>query len=162
MTLAMEKGRLAEHVIEQVKTGVLEFDVALLGHITLGSKPEHTVSFEAIMTKKHNHLTFLPDKKVPMMMTYSSFNLLQTATYGDDITNVNSVYLIPRGYRIVKVSICGKLPGRLDLPDAIIVKLTCEDLRNVNNASIQCPQCGIVNISGSKFCSNCGTKLGQF
>lgn len=159
--LAMEKGRLTEYVMNQVNAGELEFDVALLGHKTPGSRPEHTVSFQDIMTKKNKYLTFLPDKQIPVLKTCSSFDLLQTATYGDDITNVNSVYLIPRGYRIAKVSIRGNLQ-RPDLPDAIIVTLTCEDLRNLNNASIKCPQCGDVNRAGSIFCSKCGTKLGQF
>lgn len=34
-TLAMEKGRLTEHVVERVNTGELEFEVVLLGHRTL-------------------------------------------------------------------------------------------------------------------------------
>jgi hypothetical protein len=132
--LALAKGRLAEYVINQVQAGYLEFYVALLGHVSLGSEPEHTVSFTAIMPEKHKHLTFLPDKKIPVLMTYPSFNLLQTAMNGDDITNVNSVYLIPRGYRITRISTYSKLPDRPDLPDAMLYKLTCEDLRNVNTA----------------------------
>lgn len=160
-TLAMEKGRLTEYVMNQVNAGELEFDVALLGHKTPGSRPEHTVSFQEIITEKRKHLGFLPDKKIPVAKTCPSFNLLQTATNGNDITDVNSVYLIPRGYRIAKVSVRGNLQ-RPDFPDAIIVRLTCEDLRNLNNASIKCPQCGDVNRAGSIFCSKCGTKLGQF
>jgi hypothetical protein len=158
-TLAMEKGRLAEYVMNQVNTGELEFEVALLGHRTLGTKPEHTVSFQEIMTKKNKYLTFLPDKQIPVLRTCSSFNLLQTAAYGDDLTDVNNVYLIPRGYRIAKVLMCCNLQ-RMDLPDAIIVTLTCEDLRNVNNAGAQCPQCGAANMPGSIFCSKCGRMLG--
>lgn len=158
-TLAMEKGRLAEHVIERVNMGELEFEVALLGHITLGYEPERTVSFQEIMTKKNKYLTFLPDKQVPVQRTCSSFHLLQTAAYGHDLTDVNNVYLIPRGYRITGVLICCNLQ-RWDMPDAIIVTLTCEDLRNVNNAGVRCPQCGTLNKSGSIFCLKCSRMLG--
>jgi len=161
VSLATEKGRLTEYVIERINMGELKFDVALLGHIIPGSKPEHTVSYYDIQLKKRKYLGFLPDKQIPLLRTYSSFHLLQTATYGDDITNVNAVYLIPRGYRIDRITICGKLPGRSDLPDAIVVTLTCEDLRNQNNASAQCTQCGAANTPGSIFCSKCGTQLGQ-
>lgn len=166
VTLATEKGRLTEHVIERVMSGQLKFDVALLGHIIPGYKPEHTYSFRAIQLQKRK-LPFLPDKKTPMLMTYPSFHLLQTVTYGNDIENVNSMYLIPRGYRISKISMRGKLPVRPDrpeLPDAVLVTLTCEDLREENNAtenndSTQCPQCGVANMPDSIFCSKCGTKL---
>jgi hypothetical protein len=134
--LAMEKGRLAEYVITQVQAGNLEFYVALLGYNPLGSRPEHTVSFSEIISEKHKHLTFLPEKKRNVLKTYPSFHLLQTVMNGDDITNVNSIYLIPRGYRITKISMCGKLQDRPDLPDAMMLKLTCEDLRNINTSGI--------------------------
>ena len=159
-TLATEKGRLTEYIIERVNMGELEFEVVLLGHRTLGSRPELTVDVQHTITKKNKYLTFLPDKKIPMLKTLSSFNLLQTATNGDDISHVNSTFLIPRGYRITKVSLLGNLQ-RSDLPDAMIVMLTCEDLRKVNTSSMKCPQCGIVNMAGAIFCSICGTKLGQ-
>jgi uncharacterized OB-fold protein len=29
----------------------------------------------------------------------------------------------------------------------------------VATATITCPQCGTANVPGSKFCTNCGTKL---
>jgi uncharacterized OB-fold protein len=60
------------------------------------------------------------------------------------------------------------------LPDAVLVTLTCEDLREENNAaennatennatenndSTQCLQCGVANMPDSIFCSKCGTKL---
>lgn len=166
-TLAIEKGRLMEHVIEQVNAGQLEFDVALLGHLIPGYKPEQTYSFPAVYLEKNKLLPFLPTKKRHMLMTYPSFHLLLTDTYMDDIEDVNAVYLIPRGYRIAKVTTRGKLPVRHDrpeLPDAILVKLTCEDLRNEvkqsdDNVSTKCPQCGESTMPDSVFCSQCGTKL---
>jgi hypothetical protein len=168
VTLATEKGRLTEYVIEQIMAGRLQFDVALLGHIIPGYKVEHTYSFRAIKPEKRK-LSFLPDKQIPMLMTYPSFHLLQTVTYGDDIENVNAVYLIPRGYRISRISIRGKLPVRPDrpeLPDAILVTLTCEDLRkenelSENNDSATCSVCSAPIIPNSLFCSKCGNKLNR-
>jgi len=103
VALAMAKGRLAEHVITQVHKGIPAFDVALFGNT-----PSAFTQF----------LATLPNKQ-RVMMTYPCFNLAHT-----DIPNVNSVYLIPRGYRINRVTFRGFLPGKT----GILVTLTCERL----------------------------------
>jgi len=103
VALAMAKGRLAEHVITQVHKGITAFDVALFGNT-----PSAMTQFLATMPNKQR-----------VMMTYPCFNLAHT-----DITNVNSVYLIPRGYRINRVTFRGFLPGK----NGILATLTCERL----------------------------------
>jgi len=59
--LAKDKVRLAELVLEKVSTGQYEFDVALLGHIIPGHKPQQTYSLTTWKVKKRK-LPFLPDK----------------------------------------------------------------------------------------------------
>lgn len=103
VALAMAKGRLAEYVISQVHKGVLVFDAALFGNT-----PSPLTQFLATMPNKQR-----------VMMTYPCFNLAHT-----DISNVNAMYLIPRGYRINRVTFRGFLPGKA----GILATLTCERL----------------------------------
>lgn len=163
VTLATEKGRLTEYVIEQVNAGNFIFDVVLLGHIAPGAEPQHTYMHITAEFKKRKYLPFLPEKIVTDAVEYPSFHLLQTPTYGEDITNVNAVYLIPRGYRISRITILEKISQGNNLPDILIVRLTCEDLRYENNAhemsQKQCQQCGGINMPDSLFCSRCGTRF---
>lgn len=105
VALAMAKGRLAEYVINQVHKGIPSFEVALFGNT-----PSAMAQFLATMPNKQR-----------VMMTYPCFNLAHT-----DITNVNAVYLIPRGYRINRVTFRGFLPGK----NGILASLTCERLGN--------------------------------
>ena len=104
---AMAKGRLMEHVISQIHRGITSFDVSLFG-----STPNPYIQFVAT----------LPDKS-KVLMTYPNFNLSH-----DDISNVNAVYLIPRGYRINKVSFRGFMPGK----NGVLVTLDCEKLEPTN------------------------------
>lgn len=103
VALATAKGRLMEHVIMQIHRGIPSFDVALFGNT-----PSNEVQFVAS----------LPDKR-RVLMTYPNFNLSHA-----DITHVNAVYLIPRGYRINKVTFRGFLPGK----NGVLVTLDCERL----------------------------------
>lgn len=112
VALAMAKGRLAEHVITQVHQNKLSFDVALFGNT-----PSAMTQF----------LATLPNKQ-RVMMTYPCFNLAHT-----DIANTNAVYLIPRGYRINRVTFRGFLPGK----NGILATLTCERLGAPNQPNVQ-------------------------
>ena len=56
--------------------------------------------------------------------------------------------------------------ARKELPDAILVTLTCEDLRkenelSENNDSATCSVCSAPIIPNSLFCSKCGNKLNR-
>ncbi|GHU92850.1 hypothetical protein FACS1894208_00900 [Clostridia bacterium] len=103
VSLADAKGRLAEHVIQQVRAGIPSFDVALFG-----STPNKITQFVAV----------LPDKR-RVLLTYPNFNVTHT-----DIANINSVYLIPRGYRISRVVFREFIPGKC----GIITTFKCEHL----------------------------------
>jgi len=109
---ATAKGRLMEHVIMQIHRGIPSFDVVLFG-----STPNPVVQFVARV----------PDGR-RMLMTYPCFNLSHA-----DITNVNAIYLIPRGYRINKVTFRGFLPGK----NGVLVTLDCERLAPTNPAQTQ-------------------------
>jgi hypothetical protein len=91
VALAEARGRLAEHVIERVVSGVTAFDVVLFG-----SSPSWTAQF----------LASLPDKR-RVLVAYPSFNVAHT-----DIAHINDVYLIPRGYRISRVIFREFLPDK--------------------------------------------------
>jgi hypothetical protein len=162
-TLAEEKFRLAEFVIENIKNGEFEFDVAFLGHIAPGAKPERTFNMFKLEYKKRK-LPFLPEKMDTVMLTYPAFHLLRTYTYGEDIEDVNKNLLMPLGYRISEITIIDEKSRQgSGLPDVQIVTLTCQVL-NQGNAAYQsaagrCPQCGAATTPDSVFCSRCGMKL---
>jgi hypothetical protein len=103
VALAEAKGRMAEHVIERVRSGITAFDTVLFG-----SSPSWTAQFVAS----------LPDNR-RVLMTYPGFNVAHT-----DIAHVNDVYLIPRGYRIARVVFREFLPGKR----GIITTFFCERL----------------------------------
>lgn len=106
VALAEAKGRLAEHVITQVRKNILAFDVALFGN-----SPNAVTQF----------LATLPNKQ-RVRLTYQCFNVAHT-----DITNVNDYFLIPRGYRIIRVTFRDFVPGK----SGIITTLTCEKLGSI-------------------------------
>ena len=100
-----------EHVIMQIHRGIPSFDVVLL---------------EAHRTCSAVRSSCTDGRR--MLMTYPCFNLSHA-----DITNVNAIYLIPRGYRINKVTFRGFLPGK----NGVLVTLDCERLAPTNPAQTQ-------------------------
>jgi hypothetical protein len=107
VALANAKGRLAEHVIQQVRNSKYEFDVTLYS-----GSVRPTVQFMALTPNKERVKLVLP-----------SFTLSHT-----DIVSVNDAYLIPRGYRIVKLTPRDFVPGK----GGIISTLACEKLNAAN------------------------------
>lgn len=110
IVLAMAKGKLASYVMDRVNKGNLVFYVALRDDMPKPPYHDDKLQFKAN----------LPDGRATMM-TYPTFNLRY-----NDIDNTNSVYLIPRGYRITRVSLCGAFPG---VPNVTLASLTCESLK---------------------------------
>lgn len=109
-SLAEAKGRLAEYVIMQVHGGAATFEVVLFG-----SSPGFAAQF----------LATLPDKR-RVKLVFPSFNLAHT-----DIANVNDHYLIPRGYRIKRVTFRDFIPGKA----GVIATLSCERLTDFEQAA---------------------------
>ncbi|MBU5424890.1 hypothetical protein KQI41_00590 [Tissierella pigra] len=115
LTLATSKQNLTGLVINNVDKQKMTFRVVLFSEDI-----SPTISFYANVKEERKVLTFMKPKLKEYLITYPNFTL----SY-DDITNVNSVYLIPRGYRISKIS---PFDGPVPEHSGILCELLCERL----------------------------------